>query len=283
LDAAGAPQSLVQVCSPAVLAALSHKDRRTLEQWWVEHAPPTDSTATLERIPRTSLDVLQPRLREALARALAPGETLRWVERPDPGRYARGGPAGLMRAGLAGLALTSILFGILAAVIEHQVGMPLAAVGVPITPLGLFAAGIGLGVLPILSLRRTATRIAYAITDRRALILGPGRRVRSLSPDQLRLFRRVQHADGSGNLLNPAGASGLGFYAVRNVAALDDLIHHRFDRLRPAEVSPAEPPAGRGNEVTVAPGNDDAPGRITTEHPRLQKKARRKPPASVDH
>src|SRR5207248_11187192 len=97
-----------------------------------------------------------------------------------------------------------------------------------------------------------ARNTVYAITDRRGLIVPPLGRAQTLPLARLRGFQRVQNDVGGGDLLPPVGNSGEGFYGVRNVKDVDDLIKGRAVRDRSTEVLPAAPPEGRGDELAAS-------------------------------
>ena len=70
----------------------------------------------------------------------------------------------------------------------------------------------------------------------------------------MRRFQRSQNAAGRGTLSPPRGAVlGEGFFGVRNVKVVDDLIKQRLSRGIATEVTPVEAPAGRGDELTGLP------------------------------
>lgn len=158
---------------------------------------------------------------------LQPGEQLVWTGQPLPSRFARRS-LGLV---LFGLPWTAFAVFWIAGASHFKV--PDFSHGSGFFPLfGLPFVLIGLGMLTSpLWLRRRARRTVYALTDRRALILGGGgwgsRAVRSFEPEKLRDLRRVQHRDGSGDVIfertwsnhgrNADQTTDYGFLAVREV------------------------------------------------------------------
>jgi hypothetical protein len=182
---------------------------------------------------RIARDV-SPALRKKVTAALMPGEVLRWAERPNARTYFANAPLD---------ALTT--FGFLTGFVFLLFGAFAAAHAVPL------GAGAALVVGASVNLWRQVRGTVYAVTDRRALVVGPGGRLRSYGPNQLRHFQRTQDASGRGTLA-PPGPTGDGFYGVRNVKLVDDLIKQRTPRDASTELAPAEALPGRGDELGPA-------------------------------
>jgi hypothetical protein len=84
---------------------------------------------------------------------------------------------------------------------------------------------------------RKALRTAYLLTDRRAIVIDAdwwrSRTVYSFSPTQLRHMQGYINRDGSGDLVfgeryvdnGGSGRIDIGFIAIRNVAAVEQLVH----------------------------------------------------------
>ncbi len=169
---------------------------------------------------------------------LHPGERLVWVGRPGPGALAR------TRWPIAAAGVFFILFAgfWLAAVLQipfsRQDGPPFA-VQLFFPLVGVVILGIGLILLTSpLRLARTARRMAYAVTDGRALIIEPGR-VQSFDPGDLQQLNRRDTGGGKGDLIfreeqgnlmlamYTFGATAnrkIGFYGVADVRAAEDAL-----------------------------------------------------------
>jgi hypothetical protein len=170
-------------------------------------------------------------LREAVSRRLQGDERLLWVDRPTPRDYFLFAP--LDPWCIAG----------------YFAAFPLAALAA-LSPERLPFAGAALIVGGTATARLWAQirRTVYAVTDRRGFVLAAGR-CREYDHSELRRFHRSQNAAGRGTLAPPlGGVLGDGFYGVRNVKAVDDLIRQRTTRGAATELIPAEPPPGRGDE-----------------------------------
>ncbi len=115
---------------------------------------------------------------------------------------------------------------------------------------------IGLAMLstPYWMLRKTR-RTAYAVTDRRVLLVEGGLlggiNIRSLEPEQLHDVTRTQYADGSGNLVLQRQYRGVpldptdpryrgvpffqvGFYGIPDVKHVEDLVRELASKAQPA-------------------------------------------------
>ncbi len=170
---------------------------------------------------------------------LRPGERIDWVGQPIPARLARKGIAIV----LFGLPFTAFalfwMYGASGGFSRHS-GFPDDGGFTRIFPLfGLIPLLAGLGMLtsPYWLLRK-ARRTVYAVTDRRALVIEGrifgGITVRSFEPGELADRRRVQHADGTGDLILERqwrtqnevrrGSPEVGFLAIADVKQVDDLL-----------------------------------------------------------
>lgn len=170
-------------------------------------------------------------LREQVQALLHRGESLLWVDRPGARHYFMHAPLDLPTAG--GIAAAIALF-----VAARYYG-PVASL-----------AAAGVGGFAAARLWRQVRGTVYALTDRRGLSLVPGREPRVYSVAEMRAFQRTQDGTGTGALTPPRGGLDEGFYGVRDVKALDDLLNRRTPRDRSAELVPAETPPGRGDEPT---------------------------------
>lgn len=165
---------------------------------------------------------------------LQPGERVTWSGQPIPGRFARRSIAIV----IFGIPFTAFAIFWIAGASEFK--QPDFSGGAGLFPLfGVPFVLIGLGMLSSpFWMRLKAARTAYAITDRRALII-EGRLfrsigIRSFESDRLRDIRRVQNSDGSGDLIfertwttDADGArqsTDHGFQAISDVKAVETLI-----------------------------------------------------------
>ncbi len=174
----------------------------------------------------TELASLPPDLDAMVRSEVAGGEKLRWVGQPYPGRmFASSIPIAIFGVFFAGFAL---FWMVTAAAIDGAFslfGLPFLFVG-----LGMIFSPLWAG--------RAATRTAYAVTDRRAILWEPtlwsGFQVRSYGSGQLGKMTRNQRPDGSGDLIfeelttfGPRGrwnVTRLGFFAIERVHQVEALI-----------------------------------------------------------
>jgi hypothetical protein len=181
-------------------------------------------------------------LREAVRSQLKEGEALVWADRPDPRDF-------FMHAKLDATSVWLMIAGLVAlvAAIASASGLSL-----PLSTLALGCAAAGTTGTALARVWRQVRGTVYALTDHRGLILSPGGRVTAYMPNELKRFHRTQNDAGQGRLGPPDGGDGEGFYGVRNVKVLDDLIKNRTAREQSTEVTPAEAPGGRGDEMAAA-------------------------------
>jgi hypothetical protein len=224
---------------------LAAADRTAFREHVLARASRPRSPGPEREAPAVRLAALPPGLRERVRRALRPGETLRWVDRPAPGS-APSGALGLVLLALAAGAGFPGLMAYLAAAagltpyLAAATGGP--GPGLLANPWPWVAAAGGFGLLRQCWLRCVAGSTVYGLTDQRGFILRPGGRQTDCAIAELRAYRRSQSPDGSGSLV--AGTSLRGFYGIRNVRAVDDLIKARPTPDRSPEVAPADPPVG---------------------------------------
>jgi len=153
-----------------------------------------------------SSSVLAPELETRTRQELLPGERLVWIGQPLVWRMRRRGWPGLIGGGIF---LFGGVFWLLnttdffdrgnAGGFDHAIRTIFSLFG--LAPLVI---GLGVTVLPWLY-ARAARRTIYALTDRRVLVweatlLGPTR-VLCYGPDRVARMRRLEHADGSGDLV----------------------------------------------------------------------------------
>lgn len=165
---------------------------------------------------------------------LEPGERIIWAAQPIPGRFARRS-IGLVLFGIPWTAFA--IFWIAGA---SGFKIPDFSHGFGFFPLfGVPFVLIGFGLLSSpYWMRRKARRTAYVITDKRALILAGGSwrstTVRSFEPYRLGDIRRVQNADGTGDLIFERTWAGdgdggrqstdHGFLAIRDARNVETLV-----------------------------------------------------------
>lgn len=164
--------------------------------------------------------------RLAVERELEPGEPLRWCSRANPARLARRGLAG---------SLVGIPF--LAFSIFWTAGATSAGAPGFFTLWGLMFCGIGLFLIvsPLIAGAKGKSTF-YAVTNRRAIIVeGSGSRtVRSWGRRELGAVSRVEHADGTGDVVFASewhrGSKGrrysvdIGFFGIRDARLVESLV-----------------------------------------------------------
>jgi predicted lipoprotein len=144
------------------------------------------------------------------------------------------------------IAFAGLLFAVFAAFLFEA---PASAWGEYISRMPVAApfAAIGLGCLsaPFWMIRK-ALRTAYLPTDRRAIVIEAdwwrSRTVYSFWPAQLRHMQGYFERDGSGDLVfgerqEENGRVDIGFIAIRNVAAVEQLLHALLRQNRMKHVS----------------------------------------------
>lgn len=178
---------------------------------------------------------LDPKIERFLYEELGPNEKLLWSGAPRPGRMSRRTlPIVLFSIPWTAFALFWIAgaSGFKRPDFSHGAGLfPLF--GVPFV-----LVGFGMLSSPFWAMRK-ARKTVYAVTSERAIILeGGGFRgavnVRSFRADQLQNIRRVQLADGSGDLVldqkittdneGSRRATDLGFLGIPDVKAVETLL-----------------------------------------------------------
>lgn len=175
-------------------------------------------------------------LRSQVELELQSGERIVWMDQPIPGRMARGS-FGLVIFGIPWTAF-AIFWTIMAAKGTSSMNGGAITWLFPLFGLPFVFIGIGMLSSPYWA-RRRAERMAYVLTDRRAIIFQSGWRgsvnVRSFEPSALKAdLQRKQHADGSGDLIFTQelrrGSKGrtyttnIGFLAVRDVKGVEEKV-----------------------------------------------------------
>jgi hypothetical protein len=167
---------------------------------------------------------VSPSLEARLKAELRPGEALAWSGVPSRGAFAR---AGVM-PGMLGLAWIAAGIALYDVYLTHAGSDVLEWIGIV---LGL--AGLAMVSTP-LRLWLRAGRIAYGLTDRRAVVLelaGAGAVVASFPLARIAAVVRREEADGSGDLVfsenggarDPA-ARARGFLGVAKVREVEERI-----------------------------------------------------------
>lgn len=198
----------------------------------------------LKEVARPGIGALPPDLARVLTISLEPGESVLWASQPRPWSYLGTGPVGTFYA-----------FGIVVGVILLFAAAVLAAVA-QVAPHGLVMAAELFGVVGSAALGsstallwRRLRRTVYAVTDRRAMILIPGRRPTVFALEEIAGFQRSQGTGGHGALVHPDSRRNVGFYGIDHVKDVSDLIHGRVLPDRSGEVVPTVA-EGTGREVT---------------------------------
>ena len=174
-------------------------------------------------------------IRQLIEAELRPGEGVRWVGQPIPGKVARTAwPEVLFAIPWTAFSLFWI-WGASQATCNGKVTaearmFPLFGIPFVLVGLGMFSSPLWL----MLSARRTV----YLVTDRRAVVIrggwGGNVSVRTFEPEKLVDLRREQDADGSGDLVFgqdiKVGSRGsqravdYGFLAVPNVREAEEYV-----------------------------------------------------------
>lgn len=179
---------------------------------------------------------------------LSAGEQLLWVGQPRPDRFARASIPlvifGLVFTGFAVFwmaAASGMLFGGFGGPNGAPGGFGLIFSCFPLFGVPFVLVGLGMLTSPFW-LRRLARRTCYALTDRRAIVWQArwfgGVEVRSYGPQDLTRLRRVEHADGSGDLVfeeivtfghdrhghRTSGTRQYGFLAIDGVRQVEELL-----------------------------------------------------------
>jgi hypothetical protein len=168
-------------------------------------------------------------LRTQVELELQSGERIVWMDQPIPGRMARGS-MGLVIFGIPWTAFAIFWVTMAAQGISKSNAGPMGWL-FPLFGVPFILIGIGMLSSPYWA-RRRAERMAYVITDRRAIIF---QGVRSFEPSALKgELQRKQHADGSGDLIFAQefrrGSKGrtythnIGFLAVRDVKGIEEMV-----------------------------------------------------------
>jgi hypothetical protein len=175
-------------------------------------------------------------VRSQVEMELQSGERIAWMDQPIPGRMARGS-LGLVIFGIPWTAFAVFWMVMAAKGVSNTKGGAITWL-FPLFGLPFVLIGIGMLSSPYWA-RRRAERMAYVITDRRAIIFQGGWRgsvnVRSFEPSALKGdLQRKQHADGSGDLIFAQefrrGSKGrtytmnIGFLAVRDVKGVEEMV-----------------------------------------------------------
>lgn len=180
----------------------------------------------------SALSSLPADLQQRLRNELQPGEWVTWVGQPVPDLYMK--PGFLMWL----FFIPWTLFALFWMAAASGFALPNLASGLGLFPLfGLPFLLIGIvGLCTPLKLRRRARMTVYAITNQRAITIEGTKSitVRSYTAADIAFLERVEHKDGSGNLilqkkreLNSDGdptTSHYGFFSIRDVRRVAQLL-----------------------------------------------------------
>jgi hypothetical protein len=172
-------------------------------------------------------------VRASVEAELEPGEGIRWLDQPIPGRMVRAAwPIVLFAIPWTAFALFWMAMAAQGTARASGVASLFPLFGLPFVLIGVSLLATPLWVM------RSAKRTVYVVTDRRAIVIRGGLRrsvsVRSFLPEKLTDLRRDQNADGSGSLVfgqdvnvSSRGrryAADYGFLAVPNVREAEEYV-----------------------------------------------------------
>lgn len=179
-----------------------------------------------------TLSALPAAMQQRLRNELKPGEFVTWAGQPVPDLYMKPGFLRWL------FFIPWTLFAIFWMAAAAGFGVPSREFGLGLFPLfGLPFLLIGIaGLCAPLILRRKARTTVYAITNLRAITIEGAKSitVRSYTAAEILDLERVEHKDGSGNLillkkreLNSDGDSTTGhygFFSIRDVRRVEQLL-----------------------------------------------------------
>ena len=160
-----------------------------------------------------NLTLLDPEIRSRVQSELDSGERLLWAAQPDPRRLARAS-IGIVLFGIPWTAFACfwvfMASGGLWGLFDNGMGIPsdngfrYFAICFPLFGLPFVLVGLGMLSAPHW-VKRKAKRTAYAVTDRRVILLEGGVwnavTVRTYMPPQLQRMTRTERPDGTGDLI----------------------------------------------------------------------------------
>ncbi|GIX05578.1 MAG: hypothetical protein KatS3mg114_1447 [Planctomycetaceae bacterium] len=161
-------------------------------------------------------------LQRQLDQELEPGERLLWAGQPLPRRLMRRS-WGMALFGIPWTAF-AVFWTVMAGSMVWRSESPGPIWLFPLFGLPFILIGLGMLASPWRA-RRRARHIVYAVTDRRLLILTPhdgGRAVHTWTPCTLQRWRRVEYADGSGDLFFEGTTAAPHGTATDESSTLDD-------------------------------------------------------------
>ncbi|MCA9071931.1 MAG: hypothetical protein KDA84_23545 [Planctomycetaceae bacterium] len=148
---------------------------------------------------------LPPDLDNRVQSELRDGERLLWVGQPIPARYGRKGTPLMIFGGV--FTAFSLFWIVMALTIGGFAGANgLGWIGLIFPLFGVPFVLVGAGMLSApFWMKKLAAQTFYAITDRRVILWEAGlfgrMEVRSYDPSQLKTIRRVEYANGEGDLI----------------------------------------------------------------------------------
>ena len=187
---------------------------------------------------RNRYNLLPLELEETLERELEGGERILWTAQPSSGRAMRRYLPHLLFA--IPWTAFAVFWVVSAFKVTSEGEDSIGAVKYIFPAFGIPFVGVGLYLMsrPFLA-RSKAKQSAYAVTDRRAIIVAAGSRgkrtVTSFLPEELANLERFDRPDGSGDLIfsrvaavNPRGrrlqALPVGFIGIDNVQDVEKII-----------------------------------------------------------
>jgi hypothetical protein len=189
---------------------------------------------------------LPPELVKLVDRELESGEHVEWVAQPIPTRMARAAIPGVV-FGILWTAFAIFWTSMAAKGMSHTGGGALRWL-FPLWGVPFILVGFVMLTSPYWMLRR-AKRIAYVLTERRAIVLSAGLRskvsVRSFEPTALADIRRTERADGSGDLVfsndltrdSRGRSTAVGFLAIKDVKEVEERVRRLVRQSRDAQAS----------------------------------------------
>jgi hypothetical protein len=183
-------------------------------------------------------------LRGQIESEMGTGERVIWTGQPSPRAFARSS-WGLVLFGIPWTAFSlfwmAAATGSIGGFRRDSGSMGAARWFFPLFGLPFVLIGFGMLSAPLWT-RRGSRKTAYALTDRRALIIRIGLRgritVTSLEPSRLSRLERAENRDGTGDLVferaisygndNTSRTTVTGFIGIRDPKQVEDLIRSTF-------------------------------------------------------
>jgi hypothetical protein len=178
---------------------------------------------------------LPPERRNLIESELQSGEKIVWLDQPIPRLFTmRTIP--LVLFAIPWTAFAAFWMAEAAGLLGGHAHSPKGPTAVfPLFGLPFVLVGIAMLMSPVW-MRRIYRGTYYVITNRRAIVFQKGfaMTTRSFAPEQLQALSKRQRADGSGDIIfnvlleqvqvTPAGVQMNGFFSIRNVKEVEDLL-----------------------------------------------------------